>query len=278
MCTFVRSLVLWGLTDPQTIIFIAVANIYPTGYHAQGNTEEPPSETCQCVVFELGFTPIAYLNHLGCWKLDGPAQGVGVYPTTDGKPIPPRSPSADLFSGQISIFSINHEGNFIVHQLNVRPAFSPSSPVSSPPHGSKEKPSPSPDHEHGSHHLLPNPFKTIMARSSENLPLMGTPKRTPSPGVTSETRVDVITAQDQGPLFNESPVAGVSALVSSPTGLRGVAWAQLELVVFESNDDNLTLLGRCSVADVRAVEWLQESVFAVFYSVSSPYSGRQPLS
>jgi len=98
--------------------------------------------------------------------------------------------------------------------------------------------------------------------------LIGVPKRTPSPGSTNEPRVDVITTQDHGTLLDKSTIVGVSTLVASPTGFRGVAWTQDQLVVFESQDSCLALLAKLPAIGVRSVEWLQESVFAVFYTVS----------
>lgn len=132
------------------------------------------------------------------------------------------NPISWAYIGTPSFFSINHNGHLVTYEFDLRPH-----PIPVPTNQSNTTTS---EGDHHTTHLstLPilNPFKSIMSRSTEHLPLNGNNNHTIDGGKTI-----LANPYDVGILLTNLNLAGLSLRHRQDGRYYGLAWAQRQLTV-----------------------------------------------
>jgi len=120
----------------------------------------------------------------------------------------------DILIDTMSFFSVDKKGHFIVQQLRLLPR------VPLPPHPEVQSPGSS------SHNLtslpLPNPFKAMIHRSSDNVSLI--------PSFADAGRIVLGDETDTGELFSQGTFVSMRTH-SDGDKLRSIAWTDQAIVV-----------------------------------------------
>ena len=130
-----------------------------------------------------------------------------------------------------------------------------------------------------------NPFKSIMSRSTEHLPLNGTSNH--ALGGRKSSKAILTDPYDTGVLLTNPTWAGLSFRRRQDGKLCGLAWAHRELTVrfmyfllshgidcnfffqlFEFEEQSLKILFHLPIADVRHAWWLDHDSYAISFEVA----------
>ncbi|KAF7290909.1 WD-REPEATS-REGION domain-containing protein [Mycena chlorophos] len=167
------------------------------------------------------------LEKLGQWQFDGPSMGVGVHHDSKG----------DVFYYQ------RPDGTFCTRTIQCLPRVTATQRVESPP-----------PEEGLATNLAALPiFKAMKAKSAEDLPAQLDGGRI----VLGEELI-------AGQLFAEGPLLGLRRRVVDGW-LRGLAWTEQALMIFEYSDHEFTILHNGALADIVKAEWLDERSYALVF-------------
>lgn len=172
-------------------------------------------------------------------------------------------------------FSINHNGHLVTYELDLRPP-----PIPAPTNQSNLATTFETTHQP----TLPiiNPFKSIMSRSTEHLPLNENSNRVMAGGKSS--KAIFADPYDMGVLLTNPTWAGLSFRRRQDGTLCGLAWAHRELTVrfiytfcfligidlsqlFEYEEQSLRILFHLPIVDVRQAGWLDHDSYAISFEV-----------
>ncbi|KDR82569.1 hypothetical protein GALMADRAFT_237950 [Galerina marginata CBS 339.88] len=210
------------------------------------DTDEGTSHTSRCVLLDFVTTPSeVQLHKLGQWDLDGPAKGDGIYREPDGT---------------FTFFSTSHDGHFIVRKFTLR------APLPSPPKvSSASHPDSEGNHHHGPHLStlpIPNPFKAIMSRSTEHLPLNDSEVRSLT---RSDSKPSLSEPRDIGMLIPDTALSGLKTRHLSNGKLSGIAWTHREISLFEYSQQSMTLLFQGEVTGIQDAIWSEDEMYALSF-------------
>ena len=126
-----------------------------------------------------------------------------------------------MYADTPRFFSINHYGHLVTYELDLRPPHIPAPTNQSSPATTSET-------THQPTLPILNPFKSIMPRSTENLPLNETGNHALGGGSSKAILTD---PHDMGILLTNPTRAGLSFRRRQDGTLCGLAWAHRELTV-----------------------------------------------
>jgi len=125
--------------------------------------------------------------------------------------------------GTFSFYFTTHDGRLVVRQINLKAPLSP--PATSEPSQQDQD-----NNDHHGPHLstlpIPNPFKSIMGRSTENLTLDPPPDKT-----VNKLKPSLAEVHDLGPLLSGTVLWGLKTRSLFNGKLSGLSWSQRELCV-----------------------------------------------
>ncbi|KAF9561801.1 hypothetical protein CPC08DRAFT_688535 [Agrocybe pediades] len=225
----------------ESIILIATATNDSILSALTPDTDEPSNDTSRCALLELVTTPSEIrIEDLAQVDFPGPPRGVGIYEEVDGS---------------YTLYSTSHDGHLILRDFILRPPTPPSKAPSSIEEGKES------EHD-GSFHLstlpLPNPFKSILPRSTESL--QGEDRKSPAfqKSILSDPH-------DAGILIPDAVLAGSRTHLSADGKLYGLAWSHRELCMFEYSHLSMTLLCHDQVHGLEDAEFLDHETYVLYF-------------
>ncbi|KAF8158416.1 hypothetical protein B0H34DRAFT_797808 [Crassisporium funariophilum] len=235
----------------ETIYLVAAAATDMSTSAPTPDMEEGSLETSQCVIFEFVNTPSEVrLAKLAQWEFDGPAKGLGIHMEEDG---------------DSTFFSISRDGHFITRVLKLRPLSSP--PMVQLRVASNKNESDNHHHHHHTPHLstlpIPNPFKSMMSRSGEYLPLKDGDND--SDVQRDAAKAALMEPHDIGFLLTDPTFSGLRFHRSEAGKLCGIAWAHRELTMFEYQQRSFKVLFHSAIVGIREAAFLDHGMYALSF-------------
>ncbi|PPR04097.1 hypothetical protein CVT24_010670 [Panaeolus cyanescens] len=235
-----KALEIWSWTSLSTRI-LQLKNQPTTFLIATGTLDtstmsgDGMSELSQSVVLEFITTasdPI--LAQVGHWDFTGSPHGHDTIIRAHGE-------------DELQLFCIDHEGHLLTRDLAERPDAPPSVSMS---------PSDSIVHHHV-HLSIPNPFKAMTSRSSENL-------IAPSPPSPKELTLEISDPRDLGPLIPSPNVAGLQT-IRTDDAVLGLVWSDSVFIVFEIRNEVLLILFTLDLVNVKQAIWIDRITFSIAF-------------
>ncbi|KAF9483399.1 WD40 repeat-like protein [Pholiota conissans] len=197
--------------------------------------------TSRCAVIELIATPSdTQLRLCRQWEIDGPINATSFYEEQDGT---------------IVFFHVDHNGHLMNGDLKLR--FPSTTPQQTPPLSTNHH-----SNQYGSHLPIPNPFKSLMSRSSERLSIHEVEEKS-QPDDSNKTWIS--TARDLGVLLEGIPL-GLRGWPGSEQGsFRGAAWTHQDFMLYEATTQTLSILFQAPMSGVEDVCWLDHSTYIISF-------------
>ncbi|PPQ70616.1 hypothetical protein CVT25_011982 [Psilocybe cyanescens] len=242
----------------ESVILLATA-ANDNDISAPSPDSEGSPGTARCVLLEFIVTPSdVHLRKLGKWDIDGPASGDGIYEELDGMCYHTLKSIflCSCIEGTFTLFSISHDGHFMARGFTLRDlSLDPQSVAAVQLEN---------EGNHYGQHLstlpIPNPFRSIMSRSTEQLITNDSEIRAPLGNVFKLGE-----QYDVGFLIADTVLSGLKTRRSVDGKLSGLAWSHRELSMFEYFQRSMTLLFCAPISGIEEAVWLTHETFALTF-------------
>ncbi|KAH9480388.1 WD repeat-containing protein 7 [Psilocybe cubensis] len=225
--------------EESVIILATAAN--NNDISAPNSDNEGVSATSLCALLEFVLTPSgASLHKLGQWDVNGPASGNGIHGKSDGT---------------FTFFSTSHNGHLILKELNLKGLPSPPVKTTSETEGNHYGP-------HLSTLPIPNPFKSMMTRSTEHLVTDSSEIHMPPVNGFKPTLGE---PHDIGTIIEDTALSGLVTRHSADGNFFALAWSHRELAMFQFSHQSITVLSCIPVNEIEDAAWVNDEIFVLSF-------------